>query len=83
MTRAITDTTPYWTSSATFPPHAKLSEDVEADVLVVGGGSTGLTAAYLLAREPGFGAAAGVALLIIAIVVVALSTRLGREQASR
>jgi putative spermidine/putrescine transport system permease protein len=45
--------------------------------------ATTIAKAYLLAREPGFGAAAGVALLIIAIVVVALSTRLGREQDSR
>jgi putative spermidine/putrescine transport system permease protein len=45
--------------------------------------ATTIAKAYLLAREPGFGAAAGVALLIIAIVIVALSTRLGREQASR
>jgi putative spermidine/putrescine transport system permease protein len=36
-----------------------------------------------LAREPGFGAAAGVVLLTIAIIVVTLSAWLGREQASR
>jgi putative spermidine/putrescine transport system permease protein len=36
--------------------------------------------AYLLARDPQFGAAAGVVLLIIAIIVVTLSARLaGRE----
>jgi putative spermidine/putrescine transport system permease protein len=45
--------------------------------------ATTIAKAYLLAREPGFGAAAGVVLLIIAIVIVALSTRLGREQATR
>jgi putative spermidine/putrescine transport system permease protein len=45
--------------------------------------ATTIAKAYLLAREPGFGAAAGVVLLIIAIAVVALSTRLGREQAAR
>jgi putative spermidine/putrescine transport system permease protein len=44
--------------------------------------ATTIAKAYLLAREPGFGAAAGVALLIIAIVIVALSARLGRERAS-
>ena len=43
-------TTPYWATSATFPPFAKLAEDVEADVVVVGAGVTGLTAAYLLAK---------------------------------
>ena len=44
------DTTPYWSTSATFPQFAKLAEDVVADVVVVGGGMTGLTAAYLLAK---------------------------------
>jgi glycine/D-amino acid oxidase-like deaminating enzyme/nitrite reductase/ring-hydroxylating ferredoxin subunit len=43
-------TTPYWATSATFPPFAKLAEDVENDVVVVGAGVTGLTAAYLLAK---------------------------------
>ena len=45
--------------------------------------ATTIAKAYLLAREPGFGAAAGVVLLAIAIFVVALSTQLGREPASR
>src|SRR5213082_3069567 len=44
------ETTPYWSSSATFPQFAKLTENVEADVAVVGAGVTGLTAAYLLAK---------------------------------
>ena len=43
--------------------------------------STTIAKAYLLAREPGFGAAAGVVLLAIAILIVALSARLAREQA--
>jgi len=43
--------------------------------------ATTIAKAYLLAREPGFGAAAGVVLLTIAIIVVALSARLGREPA--
>ncbi|MET0971743.1 MAG: ABC transporter permease [Tardiphaga sp.] len=34
--------------------------------------------AYLLARQPAFGAAAGVVLLVIAIAVITLSTRLAR-----
>jgi glycine/D-amino acid oxidase-like deaminating enzyme/nitrite reductase/ring-hydroxylating ferredoxin subunit len=43
-------TTPYWATSATFPPFAKLAEDAETDVVIVGAGVTGLTAAYLLAK---------------------------------
>ncbi|PSO19321.1 ABC transporter permease [Bradyrhizobium sp. MOS003] len=41
--------------------------------------ATTIAKAYLLAREPGFGAAAGVVLLGIAIAVVTLSARLSRE----
>ena len=44
------ETTPYWSTSATFPQFAKLTEDVVADVAVVGAGVTGLSAAYLLAK---------------------------------
>ena len=45
------DTTPYWSTSATLPQFAKLAENTAADVVVVGAGITGLTAAYLLARS--------------------------------
>lgn len=44
------DTTPYWSTSASFPQYGKLSEDTAADVVVVGGGIAGLTSAYLLAK---------------------------------
>ena len=44
------DTTPYWSASATFQHFPKLTENVSADVVVVGAGVTGLTAAYLLAK---------------------------------
>ena len=50
MPTAKSDTTPYWSTSATFPRSAKLAGDAEADVVVIGGGITGLTAAYLLAK---------------------------------
>ena len=38
-------TTPYWATSATFPTFAKLAQDGETDVVIVGAGVTGLTAA--------------------------------------
>ncbi|HTU99538.1 MAG TPA: FAD-binding oxidoreductase, partial [Luteitalea sp.] len=44
------DTTPYWTTSGTFPQFARLSENATTDVVVVGAGVTGLTTAYLLAK---------------------------------
>jgi glycine/D-amino acid oxidase-like deaminating enzyme/nitrite reductase/ring-hydroxylating ferredoxin subunit len=49
-TTIATDTTPYWSASATFPRFARLAEDVTTDVVVVGAGVTGLSAAYLLTK---------------------------------
>jgi putative spermidine/putrescine transport system permease protein len=45
--------------------------------------STTIAKAYLLARQPAFGAAAGVILLVIAVAVVALSARLSRTGGAR
>jgi len=42
------DTTPYWSESASISRFPKLDTDERCDVLVIGGGITGLTAAYLL-----------------------------------
>ena len=42
------DPTSYWIASAALPTFPALNEDLEVDVVVVGGGITGLTAAYLL-----------------------------------
>jgi glycine/D-amino acid oxidase-like deaminating enzyme/nitrite reductase/ring-hydroxylating ferredoxin subunit len=41
----------YWTDSSSFPRFPKLDRDLSADVVVVGAGMTGLTTAYLLARN--------------------------------
>ena len=49
MTITARGATPFWSASASFPRFARLDADTEADVVVVGAGITGLTAAYGLA----------------------------------
>ena len=44
------DTTSHWIDSAPLPPQPTLDRDLDVDVIVVGGGITGITAAYLLKR---------------------------------
>ncbi len=46
--RVQMDTQPYWSKTATVPQFPSLAQDLEADVVVVGAGLTGITAAYLL-----------------------------------
>jgi glycine/D-amino acid oxidase-like deaminating enzyme/nitrite reductase/ring-hydroxylating ferredoxin subunit len=44
------DSIPYW-AAVELPHFESLSDDIDADVVVVGGGLTGITAAYLLAES--------------------------------
>ena len=44
------DTASYWTDNTPAPRFSALKEDIAVDVLVVGAGITGITAAYLLKR---------------------------------
>jgi glycine/D-amino acid oxidase-like deaminating enzyme/nitrite reductase/ring-hydroxylating ferredoxin subunit len=42
------DTTSYWMASEPFPQFDSIRNDVDVDVAIIGGGLTGITAAYLL-----------------------------------
>jgi glycine/D-amino acid oxidase-like deaminating enzyme/nitrite reductase/ring-hydroxylating ferredoxin subunit len=43
-------TKPYWMESASLPSFSRLQRDEQVDVVIVGAGITGLTAAYLLTK---------------------------------
>ena len=44
------DTLPYWIDSARLPRFPRLSKNIKVDVLIIGAGMTGITAAYLLKK---------------------------------
>ena len=44
-------TEPYWYDGLKIPSFPRLEEDQTVDVLVVGGGISGMTSAYLLSAE--------------------------------
>ena len=50
-TKSHATTQPYWIDSAPLPRFPKLDRDEQVDVAIVGGGITGLTAAYLLTLD--------------------------------
>ncbi|WP_245917538.1 FAD-dependent oxidoreductase [Bacillus canaveralius] len=42
---------PYWRDSTELPSFERLTEDIETDTVIIGGGIAGITAAYLLGKE--------------------------------
>jgi len=45
------DTTTHWLANSQLPPQPALARKVHVDVTVIGGGVTGVTAAYLAREE--------------------------------
>jgi glycine/D-amino acid oxidase-like deaminating enzyme/nitrite reductase/ring-hydroxylating ferredoxin subunit len=50
QTAAQLDVKPYWHDSSQMPRFSRLERDLRVDVAIIGGGITGMTAAYLLKR---------------------------------
>ncbi|WP_440895619.1 FAD-dependent oxidoreductase [Amphibacillus sp. Q70] len=50
-TKLPESTTSYWTESSILPAFPKLERDIHVDTVIVGGGITGITTAYLLANN--------------------------------
>jgi glycine/D-amino acid oxidase-like deaminating enzyme/nitrite reductase/ring-hydroxylating ferredoxin subunit len=46
----MADTNPLWGETAEIPPFPAITADLRVDVLIIGGGITGITAAYLLKK---------------------------------
>lgn len=46
-----TSTASYWTDSVNISAFSKLEDDLQVDAVIVGGGITGITSAYLLVKE--------------------------------
>jgi glycine/D-amino acid oxidase-like deaminating enzyme/nitrite reductase/ring-hydroxylating ferredoxin subunit len=44
------DTTSYWQDTSSLPQFPSLKQDIRVDVAIIGGGITGITAAYLLTK---------------------------------
>lgn len=51
MTSEIQRSTSVWMATQPMPEYSGLTENIEADVCVIGGGIAGLTTAYLLSKE--------------------------------
>src|SRR5258707_7343844 len=48
--KGFMDTASYWIDTGPMPRFPKLAEDLQVDVVVIGAGITGITAAYLLKK---------------------------------
>ncbi|HLQ72464.1 MAG TPA: FAD-dependent oxidoreductase [Bacillota bacterium] len=51
QTKLPKESVSYWRKNIDFPTFSSLQEDIQADVSIIGAGLTGITAAYLLAKE--------------------------------